>query len=461
VSAPLSLGALAASVRSGERSAVEVVSASLEAIAKGDARINAFTEVTRPRALAQAARIDAMRAAGEDPGPLAGAPFAVKNLYDIEGVTTLSGSRIHRDRPPAASDARLIERLSSAGAILVGALNMDEYAYGFSTENTHYGATRNPHDSTRIAGGSSGGSAAAVAAGLVALTLGSDTNGSIRVPAALCGIFGLRPTYGRLGRSGMRLFCSSLDVSGPFAASARDLAFAYDVLQGPDPGDPVCARRAPAMTVPELSKGLDGLRIALAGGYFQAQGAPEAIAAAESLASALGVTARIEWPAAGLARAAAMIVTSVEGAELHLPDLIARAGEFDPMTRSRFLAGALTPGAWYSRAQRFRRWYVAEVARLFQQVDVVLAPATPYPAFPIGQGFTEIGGQKLPAAGHLGVYTQPVSFAGLPVVAAPAAGAGALPLGVQIIAAPWREDHALRVAAFAEALGACAPFALP
>jgi len=159
-----------------------------------------------------------------------------------------------------------------------------------------------------------------------------------------------------------------------------------------------------------------------------------------------------------------MIVTSVEGAELHLPDLIARAGEFDPKTRARFLAGALVPGAWYAHAQRFRRWYCRELAKLFGTVDVILAPATPYPAFPIGQAAVEIDGVRLPAAGHLGVFTQPLSFAGLPVVAAPLAQPGPLPLGVQIVAAPWREDLVLRVAAAAEALGVVAspsPVPLP
>jgi AtzE family amidohydrolase len=449
-----SLRALSASVRTGERGAVETVEAALARIAAGDGAVNAFTAVTRERALAEAAAIDATRAAGRDPGPLAGVPFAVKNLYDVAGIPTIAGSHIDRSRAPAVRDAALVRRLTAAGAVLVGALNMDEYAYGFSTENTHHGATRNPHDQTRITGGSSGGSAAAVAASLTPLTLGSDTNGSIRVPAALCGVFGLRPTYGRLSRSGMRLFSASLDAGGPFGRSAEDLAAAYDALQGPDPEDPVCARRAVEPALPELSKGLDGLRIAVAGGYFQSQGAPEAIAAVECVATALGISRRVELPAAGLARAAAMIVTSVEGAELHLPDLIARAGEFDPKTRARFLAGALTPGAWYSHAQRFRRWYCKELTALFRTVDVILTPVTPYAAFPIGQTFIEIGGQKLPAAGHLGVYTQPISFAGLPVVAAPIAGVDGLPLGVQIVAAPWREDLALRVAAAGEALGA-------
>jgi AtzE family amidohydrolase len=452
----ISARALAGAVRAGERSAVEVVQKTLAAIAAGNAAINAFTAVTEKRALAEAAAVDAARASGRDPGPLAGVPFAVKNLYDIAGLATIAGSLIDRDRAPAARDATLVRRLVGAGAVLVGALNMDEYAFGFSTENSHYGATRNPHDPTRIAGGSSGGSAAAVAGSLVPLALGSDTNGSIRVPAALCGVFGLRSTYGRLSRTGLRLFAASIDVGGPFGRSVEDLAIAYDALQGPDRDDPACAARDPEPTLPELRRGLDGIRLAVAGGYFESQGTPEVFAAVERVSSALGVSQRVALPAAGVARAAAMIVTSVEGAELHLPDLIARAAEFDPKTRARFLAGALAPGVWYAHAQRFRRWYCKELTALFRTVDVILAPATPYPAFPIGQAVMELGGQKLPAAGHLGVYTQPLSFAGLPVVAAPIAGTGPLPLGVQIVAAPWREDLALRVAAVAEALGAVA-----
>ncbi len=349
-----------------------------------------------------------------------------------------------------------MRRLTAAGAVLVGAVNMDEYAFGFSTENTHYGATRNPHDPTRVAGGSSGGSAAAVAARLVPLTLGSDTNGSIRVPAALCGVFGLRPTFGRLSRAGMRLFASSPDVGGPFARSTEDLALAYDALQGSDPKDPACASPPPEPTLPTLARGVDGLRIAVAEGYYASQGAGEVFAAVERVASALGASERIELPSPGAARAAAMIVTSGEGAELHLSDLFARADEFDPKTRARSLAGALVPGAWYVRAQRLRRWYCREMTDVFAKAHVILAPATPYPAVPIGQTWMELEDKRLPAAGHLGVYTQPLSFAGLPTVVAPAANSGPLRLGVQIVAAPWREDLALRAAAAAEALGAVA-----
>jgi 1-carboxybiuret hydrolase len=449
----MGVGEIAAAVRGRKRSAQEVLRETLAGIAAGNGAINAFTALTDRRAVAAAAAVDAAITAGDDPGPLAGVPFAVKNLYDVDGLPTLAGSKIDSDRVPATRDAALVRRLTAAGAILVGALNMDEYAYGFSTENSHYGPTRNPHDTTRIAGGSSGGSAAAVAASLVPLTLGSDTNGSIRVPAALCGVFGIKPTYGRLSRSGLRLFAASLDHAGAFCRSTTDLAAAYDVMQGPDPDDPTCTERAPELVARLLPGGLDGIRIGVAGGYFKNQGVAEVFQALEKVATALDITRQVEIPAAGIARAAAMIITSVEGAELHLADLTTRAADFDPMTRARFLAGTLVPGPWYLHAQRFRRWYCAQLVQLFRDVDVIIAPVTPYPAFPIGQAFVELDGQRLPAAGSLGIFTQPLSFAGLPVMAAPVADVGSLPIGVQIVAAPWREDLVLRVAAAGEALG--------
>ena len=448
---------IAAAVRAGRQAAVDVTRANLDRIRTCDSSINAFTAVVADRALAAAARVDDLIRSGRDPGPLAGVSFAVKNLFDIEGITTIAGSRIDAVRPPAARDATLVARLESAGAVLVGALNMDEYAFGFSTQNSHYGPTRNPHDVSRIAGGSSGGSAAAVAADLVPMSLGSDTNGSIRVPAALCGVFGLKPTYGRLSRAGTRLFAASFDHVGPFARSVGDIAAVYDALQGPDPTDPACAGRPIAQVHSNRAQGMDGLRVGLAAGYFTSAGHPEVFAAAEKAASALGVVRRVNLPEPALARAAAMIITAGEGAESHLADLKTRAADFDPMTRPLFLSGTVVPAAWYMRAQRFRRWYCGELEALFRDVDVILAPATPYPAFPIGQRMMEVDGRQLPAAGHLGVFTQPLSFAGLPVLAAPVAGSSALPLGIQIAAAPWREDLVLRVAAAAEAAGVLAP----
>ncbi len=218
--------------------------------------------------LAEADSIDALRREKRPLPPLAGIPYAVKNLFDVAGHTTLAGAELLSGRPPAASDSWAVRQLHSAGALLSGMLNMDAYAYGFTTENSHYGATRNPHDLSRIAGGSSGGSAAAVAAGLVHFSLGSDTNGSIRVPASLCGIFGLKPTFGRLSRSGSHPFVASLDHIGPFARRVADLAAVYDALQGRDPADDFQADKASERTGNLLDRELEGLRCARLGGYF-------------------------------------------------------------------------------------------------------------------------------------------------------------------------------------------------
>ena len=452
-----SAAAMAAAVRTGAVSASDLVRASLARIAHTDERVNAFTDVTEQRALRAAAALDARLAAGDPTAhalPLPGVPFAVKNLYDVAGITTLAGSKIERGRPAAAHDAPLVARLQAAGAVLVGALNMDEYAYGFTTENSHEGATHNPHDLARIAGGSSGGSAAAVAAGQVPLTLGSDTNGSIRVPASLCGTFGLKPTYGRLPRNGTYPFVASLDHLGPFARSPLDLALVYDAMQGFDARDPGCVARPVEPTVDALALGIGGLRIATLGGYFAGNAGPDARAALARVAHALDATRVVELPEVARARAAAFIISNAEGGGLHLPDLRTRAGDFEPLSRDRFLAGALLPAAWVQQAQRLRRWFALRAAELFEEVDVLLAPATPCVAPTIGTEWIEINGQRLPARASMGLLTQPISCIGLPVCAVPVWGAHeSLPIGVQLIAAPWREDLVLRVAAWLEARG--------
>jgi AtzE family amidohydrolase len=419
--------------------AVVAVEAALARIAAQNPRINAFTAILAERALE--------RARASVSGPLAGTVFAAKNLFDIAGLPTVAGSKIDKERRPATRDAALIRRLEAAGAILVGATNMDEYAFGFTTENSHWGPTRNPRDSERIAGGSSGGSAAAVAADMVPLALGSDTNGSIRVPAALCGVFGLKPTYGRLPRTGTRLFAASFDHVGPFARSVAGLAAAYDAMQGPDAEDPACAQRPPEPTSGELPRGAEGLRLAVLGGHFAGGAEAEALAIVDDAARHLGITRTVEIPEAHRARAASSIITSAEGANLHLPDLRRRPDDFDKLTRDRFLAGALAPATWYLQAQRFRGWYRARVLEIFRDTDVLLAPATPCVAPRIGQETITIEGKELPMRPTLGIFTAPISFIGLPVVTVPAKRPpGALPLGIQVIAAPWREDLALRVA---------------
>jgi len=447
-------------IRAGEWSAQAVMDATLSRIERDDRRINAFTSVLRARAFQEAAEVDAAVARGLDPGPLAGVPFAVKNLFDLAGEVTLAGSASRRSAAPAPRDAAAVLRLRAAGAVPVGALNMDAYAYGFTTENSHYGPTRNPHDLTRIAGGSSGGSAAAVAAGLVPLSLGSDTNGSIRVPAALCGIFGLKPTYGRLSRAGAHLFVGSLDHIGPFARSVADLAAAYDAMQGPDDSDAACASRAVEPASPHLARGAEGLRIAVAGGWFGGPMQAEARIAVERVAAALGAGAEVDVPGAARARASAFVMTAIEGGLLHLPELRRDAAGIDPLIRDRLLAGALAPAHWLWQAYRVRRQVASAARAVFRAWDVLLAPATPLSAPTIGTEWVTLGGERMLARPNLGLYTQPVSLLGWPVVVVPVHGIGALPLGVQVIAAPWREDLCLRVAAHLESLGvASAPVA--
>lgn len=455
-----SAAAIAQAVRSGTLTATRVVEASLARIAARDPQVGAFTDVTAGRALATAARLDESLARGETAGPLAGVPFAVKNLFDVAGLPTRAGSRINRENPPAARDGALVRRMEAAGAVLVGALNMGEYAYDFTGENVHDGPSRNPHALTHMSGGSSGGSAAAVAAGLVPIALGSDTNGSIRVPSAFCGTFGLKPTYGRLSRAGSFPFVASLDHLGPFARTVVDLALSYDAMQGADADDPHLAARPVEAAAPSLGEGIGSLRIAVADGYFEELAGPEARAAVGKVAAALGVTRRVTVPEAARARAAAYVITAAEGASLHLERLRARPRDFDPAVRDRLLAGALIPAAWVDRAQRFRRLYRDRVLDLFAEVDIVLAPSTPCRAPRIGQTTMTLAGEEVSARANIGVFTQPISFIGLPVVAVPVRLDDGLPLGVQVIAAPWREADALRVAEALERSGcAAAPVA--
>jgi 1-carboxybiuret hydrolase len=447
--------AIAHAVLTRKMPALAAVDASLARIVAHNPVLNAFTDVVADRARARAREIDAAIAAGKNPGPLAGVPFAVKNLFDVKGLPTRAGSKINRDLAPARRDATLVERMEAKGAVLVGALNMGEYAYDFTGENVHDGPSRNPHDTTRMTGGSSGGSGGAVGGGLVPLALGSDTNGSIRVPSSFCGIFGLKPTYGRLSRARSFPFVPSFDHLGPFARNVDDLALAYDAMQGPDPDDAACTTRPAEPVSALLAQDIGSLRIAIAGGYFQSNVFPEAKEAVARVARALGTSRVVEIPEAGLARAAAYVITTVEGASLHLGRLRTRPDDFDPAVRDRLIAGAMIPAPFVDRAQKFRRWYRAKVLEIFQSVDVLIAPATPCVAPKIGQQTFVLDGVELPVRANIGIHTQPISFIGLPVVAAPVP-LDPMPIGVQIIAAPWREDIALRVAFALERMGAVA-----
>lgn len=445
-------------VQNGECSALELVEAQLQRIHQ-QADLLAFTAVTGQRALDAARALDAGRRPGDVLAPLDAVTVSVKNLFDVAGLATLAGADARLAQAPATRDAALPAALAAAGAIVVGTVNMDEFAYGFTTENSHYGTTRNPHAAGRLCGGSSGGSGAAVAAGLSAISLASDTNGSIRVPASLCGTFGLKATFGALSRAGSVPFVHSLDHVGPLARSVRDLALAFDHgLAAAGPGhevDPVCRSFKARPCTPSLEQGLGGLRIARLGGYFDNWARPEAQAAAGMVADALGVRHTVQWPEVELARAAAFLITATEGGQQHLGHLREHYELLEPLSRDRFLAGALTPAAWYVQAQRFRRWFRDRIRQQFAEFDLFIAPATPCSAPLAGEEWLDLPGGRLPLRPALGLLTQPLSCIGLPVVVVPCSDASGLPLGVQIIAAPWREDLALRAAQVLESSGAC------
>lgn len=462
MSFPATARECAASVINGEASALDIAQAALARVSALDDNINSYTAVSAERALCEARAVDAARARGDVLPPLAGVPYAVKNLFNIKHLITLSGSKLRSGDAPANDDAALVRRLTAAGAVLTGALNMDAYAYGFTTENTHFGVTRNPRDVTRVAGGSSGGSAAAVAAGLVSFALASDTNGSIRVPASFCGVFGLKPTFGRLSRSGTYPFVPSLDHLGPLARSAYDLALIYDVLQGSDAQDPACAGRALEPTLPSLNLGTGGLRVAVLGEYFHLWAGEQAREAVERAAVALGASEMVSLPETERARAAAFVITAAEAGAFYLEELREHAEDFEPLSRERLTAGALLPSAWYLRAQRFRRWYQAQARQLFERFDLLIAPATPCSATPIGAERMQLNGVEMPVRPNLGLLTQPISFIGLPVAVAPLWCDGGMPIGVQLIAPPWREDICLRAAWALEQSGlASAPVSTP
>jgi 1-carboxybiuret hydrolase len=437
-------------IAKGQVSALAVTEAYLAAINAKNGTLHAYTDVTAERARARAAAIDASRARGADLPPLAGVPFAAKNLFDIAGLPTRAGSKINRVRAPAKGDATAVRRMEEAGAILLGGLNMGEYAYDFTGQNIHDDGAVNPHDPERLTGGSSSGSAAAAAAGLAAITLGSDTNGSIRVPASLCGLFGLKPTYGALSRAGTFPFVSSLDHVGPLARSVIDLALSFDAMSGPDNADPVCAAAVRTETAKALHRSMKGIRIATAAGYFHDNAQADALEATGTIARALGASSTIAIPHADKARAAAFIITMIEGAALHLERLKTQHDAFDPAVRDRLIAGAMLPGAWHVQAQKFRRWFRDETMKLFEQVDVILAPATPVPAPLVSDKTFMLNGVELPVRANLGLLTQPISFIGLPVVTVPVWLSSGLPIGVQIITAQHHEALALAVAAALE-----------
>ncbi|MDE8651308.1 AtzE family amidohydrolase [Novosphingobium album (ex Liu et al. 2023)] len=431
---------IAAAVRTGRISAAHAIEQCLAELAQGDRPLLAVTRLLADRARQEAAQVDAAIAAGRDPGPLAGVPYGVKDLFDVAGLPTTAGSAIHAQAPPAAHDAEAIARLRAAGAVLVATLNMDEFAYGFATINATHGTTRNPHDIARLAGGSSGGSAAVVAAGLLPLSLGSDTNGSVRVPASLTGVYGLKPTHGGLPMGGVFPFAESFDDVGPFARSVADLQACWEVLAG----------RTVAAAGP--------FRVGRLGGRFRENADPDQIAAIDAIAPGAPL---VDLPDIARARSAAFLITAYEGGRLHRAALARDAMAFDPATRDRLLAGALLPDALYQEAQAFRRAFRERIAALVAEFDVLLAPATPCVAPPIADPRILIDGAMVPARADLGIHTQPISFTGLPALSVPLHRPGRLPLGLQLIGGPDGEPALFRFAAGLEergVIGASTPF---
>lgn len=424
------ISALQSAFQKRQISAVDIVQYYLARINQWSA-YNIYTDITAERALQKARRLDQKYRQGETLAPLAAVPFAVKNLFDIKGVVTRAGSRINRTNAPATTDAALIQKLEAADAICLGSLNMGEFAYDFTGENVHDGNCHNPWQFDAMTGGSSSGSGAALAADLAMLTLGSDTNGSIRVPASLCGVFGLKPTFGCLSRVGTYPFSHTLDHVGPMARDVADLALCFDQLQD----QTVDVTAIPALRIARVDPD----------SYF-ATNKSIAEQAVDQVCQALSVHQTVMLEGAADIRAAAYLITQVEGSLVHRQHLQQQPQDFDPDTRYRFMAGSLLPASWYAKALQVRQQLSRRMREVFNTVDVIIAPATSCTAPLIGTKTLHLGGQAVPLRPNLGYFTQPISAAGWPVCVVPLWTCDQKPIGVQIIAAPGREDHCLQVA---------------
>ncbi len=462
----------AAMVGSGEWSAVDVLEQHLAAIEAGEEAVHAFNLVTADHARRQAAAVDARVAAGEDPGALAGVPVALKDNLCTRGVPTTCSSRILDGwRPPY--DATVVTRLAAAGAVVVGKTNMDEFAMGSSTETSAFGPTRNPHDTSRVPGGSSGGSAAAVAAGFVPLALGSDTGGSIRQPAALCGVVGMKPTYGTVSRYGLVAFASSLDQIGPLATSVADAALLFDVIGGHDPLDSTSLHRPTPRVLSVLDEGVDGMTVGVLAELMDGA-APDVAArvheAAEVLAKAGARIEEISVPEVTLGLSAYYLIAPgeassnlarydgvryglrVDAADTTAMNTASRSEGFGDEVKRRIMLGTyvLSAGyvdAYYNQALRVRTRIIEGFAAAYRRCDVLLGPTAPTTAFALGSKLGD------PLTMYLSdVCTIPSNLAGHPAVSVPfGTGEDGLPVGVQLLGPALAEGTLLRAAAVAEA----------
>jgi aspartyl-tRNA(Asn)/glutamyl-tRNA(Gln) amidotransferase subunit A len=464
----LTLAQIARGLAAKEFSAVELTDALLTRIQQLDPQLNSFITVTADEARAQAAAADARRAAGEN-GALLGAPIAHKDLFCTQGVLTTCASKIlHNFKAPY--DATVVEKLASAGAVSLGKLNMDEFAMGSANESSHYGAVKNPWDTSRVPGGSSGGSAAAVAAGLIPAATGTDTGGSIRQPAALTNLTGLKPTYGRVSRWGMIAYASSLDQGGPLARTAEDCALLLGAMAGFDAKDSTSVDAPVDDYLAALSQPLAGLRIGLPREYFgaglDARIADKVLAVVEELKK-LGATVKdISLPNMQHAIPAYYVIAPAEASSnlsrfdgvrfgyrcespVNLEDLYKRSrGEgFGAEVKRRILVGAyvLSHGyydAYYLKAQKLRRLIADDFAKAFEACDVIAGPVSPTTAWKIGEKSDD------PVQMYLSdIFTLAVNLAGLPGLSLPAGfGAGDLPVGLQLIGNHFDEARLLNVA---------------
>ena len=463
---------IATAVRSGERSATEVLDEYLATIESGDDEIHAFNLVSTDAAHSAAREVDRRVAAGEDPGPLAGVPIAIKDNLCTRGIDTTCSSRILEGwRPPY--DATVVQRLAASGAVSVGKTNMDEFAMGSSTENSAFGPTRNPHDLSRVPGGSSGGSAAAVAAGFAPLALGSDTGGSIRQPASLCGVVGVKPTYGLVSRYGLVAFASSLDQVGPFANDVADAAALLEVIGGHDPLDSTSIPDALPEISAHLDDGVAGLRVGvvieLLGDGIAPDVAKRVRLAIDALTAAGATVEEVSAPALTYGLSAYYLIAPAEassnlsrfdgvryGLRVDAPTtnemmVATRTAGFGAEVKRRIMLGtyALSAGyydAYYGKAQKVRTLICDEFARAYERVDVLLSPTSPTTAFALGEATDD------PLVMYLNdVCTIPSNLAGHPAMSVPfGTGDDGLPVGVQVMAPALGEVTMFRVAAALE-----------
>jgi aspartyl-tRNA(Asn)/glutamyl-tRNA(Gln) amidotransferase subunit A len=447
-------------LRARRFSSEELTIAALGRIDRHNDAWKVFITVTGELALQQARRADAELAAGRDRGSLHGIPIAVKDLFATRGVRTTAGSPVYRDLVPE-HDAFVVARLEAAGAVMLGKLNMHELAYGITSANPHFGAVRNPWDKERSPGGSSGGSGAAVAAGMAYAAMGTDTGGSIRIPASFCGTVGLKPTYGRVSRQGILPLAWSLDHAGPLTRSVRDAAEVLSAIAGHDRGDPTSARHPVVDFVPDEGCSIRGLRIGFPESFFFERLDPDvelavrgAIARAESLGA---VVKPVPLPDMAAMNAAAQVIQMCEASALWEPHLANRL-QFGPDVLALLDQGRLLPATDYINAQRLRRKLQRGFAKVWSTVDCVITPTTAITAPPVGASTVQIAGREEDVRLASTRLVRGMNLLGLPALSIPCGlSAGGLPVGLQIIGAAFQEALILRAGAALEDGGVGVP----